>query len=176
MAHIPDHNSPGIKESEIKVFEQSYYVVDDEEDMGRRPDYELRKERIEILADTNGVFIESKDNGCGEVLSIATPEMAVRVANYILEVYGKSSPLMDSGESDAYCSPIKFLDPAVQNCVSHELWRLSNHITSPHGPVDAQGSHELYGHLKYLANLLDLEMKPHPKYSTGYKPNYTDKV
>jgi hypothetical protein len=163
MAHIPDHNSPGIKESEIKVFEQNYYIVDDEDDGGRRTNPELSKERIEILADDNGVFIESKDNGCGEVLSIATPEMAVRVAKYILEVYDEpvdsSVTSIEPDESD-FCQ-VKFLDSRVQKLVGHELWRLRNHFLSPHGPVDAQGAPELIRHLNELSAYLDIKPAPY---------------
>lgn len=175
MATIPDHNAPEVLESEVKVFRQKYFVVDDLEDTGRRTDYQSCEARIEVLADADGVFIESKEGSVTEQLSIPTSDLAIKVAQYVLGVYKEDvagDPPTKPDESDTYCGLIKFLDPAVQNCVSHELWRLSNHITSPHGPVDAQGAPELYGHLKYLADLLDLEMKPHPKYSEGYKPNY----
>jgi hypothetical protein len=165
MAHVPDHNSPGIKETEIKVFEQNYYIVDDEEDTGRRTDYELRKERIEVLADDNGVFLESKENNCREVLSIATPEMAVRVAKYILGVYGEpvDSPYapMELDESDVCL--VKFLTPEIQARVSHELWRLRNHCTSPHGPVDANGAYELLNHIDAISKYLDVEIRPAAK-------------
>lgn len=170
MPNVPDHNNPEVKVSEVKVFRQKYYVVDDDGLTGRRTDYQLNETRVEVLADNDGVFLDCRENCVSETLSIPTPDLAVSVANYILEVYKKAP--MELDESDAYAGLIKFLDPEVQRRVSHELWRLSNHITSPHGPVDAQGAGELYGHLKYLAELLDLPMEPHPKYSDGYKPNY----
>jgi hypothetical protein len=164
MAHVPDHNSPGIKESEIKVFEQNYYIVDDEKDTGRHVDYELRKERVEVLADDNGVFLESRDGGATEALSIATPEMAVRVAKYILEVYdepiGSSAP-MELDESDI-CM-VKFLTPEIQARVGHELWRLENHCRSPHGPVDANGAYELLNHIDAISKYLDVKIKPGPQ-------------
>ena len=171
MPNIPDHNNPEVKVSEIKAFTQRYYIVDDDGETGRRTDYLLRECRVEVLADESGVFLQSKEDAVAESVSIPTPDLAVSVANYILGVYKKAP--MELDESDAYAGPIKFLEPEVQRRVSHELWRLLNHITSPHGPVDPQGVPELYGHLKYLAELLDLQMEPHPKYSDGYKPNYT---
>lgn len=163
-SHVPDHNSPEVKVSEIKTFTQRYYIVDDDGETGRRTDYLLRECRVEVLADESGVFLQSKEDAVTESISIPTPDLAKSVANYILETYEKDEP------EDVV--QIKFLEPEVQRRASHELWRLSNHITSPHGPVDAQGAGELYGHLKHLAELLDLPMKPHPKYSDGYKPNY----
>lgn len=164
-SHVPDHNDPEVKVSEIKAFTQRYYIVDDDGETGRRTDYLLRECRVEVLADESGVFLQSKEDAVTESLSIPTPDLAVNVANYILDTYREDEP-----EDFAQ---IKFLEPEVQKRVSHELWRLSNHITSPHGPVDAQGAGELYGHLKYLARLLDLPMEPHPKYQDGYKPDYT---
>lgn len=165
MPNIPDHNDPEVKVSEVKVFRQKYYIVDDDGETGRRTDYLLRECRVEVLADESGVFLQSKEDAVTESLSIPTPDLAVNVAKYILNAYGNDE-LED-------CAEIKFLMPEVQRRVSHELWRLASHITSPHGPVDAGGSGELYGHLKYLAELLDLPMKPHPEYSDGYKPNYS---
>ncbi len=160
MANVPDHNDPTIRESTIKVFRQKYYVVDDEENTGRRTDYELREERIEILADDDGVFIESKEGCVTETLSIATPEMAVRVANHILEAYADTDAL--APESAFVAGSIKFLTPEVQARVSHELWRLRNHCLSPHGPVDANGAYELLNHIEAIAGFLDLEIKPAP--------------
>ena len=90
MANVPDHNDPTIHESTIKVFRQKYYIVEDKAETGYRTDYELREERVEVLADDDGVFIESKEGSVTETLSIATPEMAVRVAKYILETYTKN--------------------------------------------------------------------------------------
>lgn len=165
MPNIPDHNDPEVKVSEVKVFRQKYYIVDDDGDTGRRTDYELRESRVEVMADGDGVFLECREGAVTEALSIPTPDLAVNVAKYVLNAYGNDE-LVD-------CVEIKFLMPEVQRCISHELWRLSNHITSPHGPVDARCSDELHGHLKYLAELLDLPMKPHPKYSDGYKPDYS---
>ena len=162
--HVPDHNDPEVKVSEIKAFTQRYYIVDDDGETGRRTDYLLRECRVEVLADESGVFLQSKDDAVTEAMSIPTPDLAVNVAKYILNAYGNEE-LED-------CVEIRFLTPEVQRRISHELWRLSNHITSPHGPVDAQGSGELYGHLKHLAGLLNLSMEPHPKYQDGYKPNY----
>lgn len=167
MATIPDHNNPEVRESEVKVFTQNYYLIDDEKvDTGHRTDYKLHEARVEVLADDNGVFLESKEDGITESLSIPTSDLAVSVAKYILSAYNEEE------DTPFSLTSIKFLMPEVQECIAHELWRLSNHITSPHGPVDAQGAPELYGHLKYLADLLDLKMKPHSKYSEGYKPNY----
>ena len=166
MANVPDHNSPDIKESEIKVFEQKYYVVDDEDEAGYRTDYELSKQRIEILADADGVFLESKENSCTEALSIATPELAVRVAEYILEVYKKDNEDKDDshppapGPGSFQLEEVKFLDPRVQKLIAHELWRLTNHCLSPHGPVDAQGAPELLRHLDDLSIYLDIKPAP----------------
>lgn len=166
MANVPDHNSPDIRELEIKVFEQKYYIVDDEGKAGYRTDYELSKQRIEVLADENGVFLESKENSCSEALSIATPELAVKVAEYIIGVYKKDnenenhSPAPEPGSFQL--EEIKFLDPHVQKLIAHELWRLKNHFLSPHGPVDAQGAPELLRHLNELSIYLDI--KPAPFY------------
>jgi hypothetical protein len=162
MANIPDHNDPTIHESTIKVFRQKYYIVDDEEDTGRRTDYELREERIEILLDDDGAFIESKDGPTTETLCIATPEMAKRVARHILGTYGErvAPAPMELDESD-FCE-VKFLTPERQRRVAHELWRLENHCTSPHGPVDASGAYELLNHLKAIANYLDIKPAPYP--------------
>jgi hypothetical protein len=162
MANIPDHNDPTIHESTIKVFRQKYYIVDDDEDTGRRTDYELREERIEISLDDDGAFIESKDGRATETLCIATPEMAKKVARHILETYGESvAPApMELDESD-FCQ-VKFMGPEVQKRVAHELWRLENHCTSPHGPVDGNGAYELLNHLKAIANYLDIKPAPYP--------------
>jgi hypothetical protein len=162
MANVPDHNDPTIHESTIKVFRQKYYVVDDEEDTGRRTDYELREERIEISLDDDGAFIESKDGRATETLCIATPEMAKRVARHILEAYGEyvTPAPMELDESD-FCE-VKFLTPELRRRVAHELWRLNNHCTSPHGPVDANGAYELLNHLKAIANYLNIKPAPHP--------------
>ena len=160
MTTVPDHNSPEVHESEVKVFRQKYYIVDDAE----KPNYPVREARIEVLADDEGVFLEAKEGGVTEQLSIPTSDLAVSVAKYILGAYG--------GRAAVEANSIKSLTPEARDCIAHELWRLSNHITSPHGPVDPQGSHELYSHLRYLSKLLDIEPAPHPKYQTGYKPNY----
>ena len=163
MANVPDHNDPEVKVSESKVFRQKYYIVDDD---GQKGPYLLRECRVEVMADEDGVFLESKEEGFTETLSIPTPDLAKGVANHILDTYRTPDP------ADRIFAEIKFLDPDTQKCISHELWRLSNHIASPHGPVDTRGAGELYGHLKHLATLLDLPMKPHPEFPTGYKPNY----
>jgi hypothetical protein len=164
MANIPDYNDPTIHESTIKVFRQKYYIVDDEEDTGRRTDYELREERIEISLDDDGAFIESKDGRATETLCIATPEMAKKVARHILETYGESvapAPApMELDESD-FCE-IKFLSPEVQARVGHELWELENHCTSPYGPVDANRAYKLLNHLEEIAKYLDIKPAPHP--------------
>lgn len=165
MTTIPDHNDPEVKVSEVKVFAQKYYIIDDDDVTGWKTDYPLHEARVEVLADDNGVFLESKEGGVTESLSIPTSDLAISVANYILDTYSK-----DQAEDRA---EIKFLMPEVQRRVSHELWRLSNHITSPHGPVDAQGTKELSAHLEHLADLLDLRMYPHPKYPEDYKPDYS---
>jgi hypothetical protein len=89
MANVPDHNDPTVRESTIKVFRQKYYIVEDGDQTGYRTDYELRDQRVEVLADDDGVFIETKEGCATEALSIATPELAVRVAKYILETYTK---------------------------------------------------------------------------------------
>lgn len=166
MPNIPDHNSPGIKESTIKVFKQKYYVVDDVEETGYRTDYELREERIEILTDEDGVFIESKDGGATEALSIATPEMAIKVAQHILSEYDDKVETNSSEEEIREdlltVEQIKFLTPEVQDRVAHELWRLKNHCTSPHGPVDATGAYELLNHLKAISDYLDIKPAPLP--------------
>lgn len=161
MANVPDHNSQGIKESEIKVFQQKYYYVDDDGESPQGKDYPLRNERIEILADDDGVFIESKDGPATEVLSIATPEMAVRVAKYILEVYSADDDKEEKDVPDGQYAEIKFLMPEVQKRVAHELWRLENHCRSPHGPVDANGAYELLNHIKAISNYLDIKPAPH---------------
>lgn len=165
MPNIPDHNDPEVKVSEVKVFRQKYYIVDDDGDTGRRTDYELRESRVEVMADGDGVFLECREGAVTETLSIPTPELAVNVAKYVLNAYGNEEP--------EDCAEIKFLMPEVQRRISHELWRLASHITSPHGPVDAQGAKELYLHLEHIEYLLDLKMKPHPEYPAKYKPDYT---
>jgi hypothetical protein len=170
MATVPDHNAPEVRESEVKVFRQKYYIVDDEEDTGRRTDYTLHEARVEVMADDDGVFLEAKEGNVTESLSIPTSDLAMSVAKYILGAYGAESA--NSAAEDSTIGTIKFLTPEVQNCIAHELWKLSNHITSPHGPVDAQGAPELHGHLSYLSGLLDIKPAPHPQYSQGYKPNY----
>jgi hypothetical protein len=173
MATVPDHNAPEVRESEVKVFRQKYYIVDDEEDTGRRTDYTLHEARVEVMADDDGVFLEAKEGSVTEQLSIPTSDLAVSVAKYILGAYGAESA--NSAAEDSTIGTIKFLTPKVQDCIAHELWRLSNHITSPHGPVDAQGSHELYGHLKYLSGLLDIKPAPHPDWdgrNGTYRPDY----
>jgi hypothetical protein len=86
MPTIPDHNAPEVKESEVKVFRQKYFIVDDEDDTGR-VDYKLHEARIEVLADDDGVFIESKEDGVTEQLSIPTSDLAIKVAEYILRAY-----------------------------------------------------------------------------------------
>ena len=163
-SHVPDHNDPEVKVSEIKAFTQRYYIVDDDGETGRRTDYLLRECRVEVLADESGVFLQSKEDAVTESLSIPTPDLAKSVAKYILDTYREDEP-------EDFVQ-IKFLEPEVQKRVSHELWRLLNHINAPHGPVDAQGAGELYGHLKHLAGLLDLPMEPHPIFPDGYKPDY----
>ena len=162
MPNIPDHNSPSVKESTIKVFKQKYYVVDDVEETGYHTDYELREERIEILTDEDGVFIESRDGGATEALSIATPELAIKVAQYILSEYNDKVEI-NPPEDDLFAmEQIKFLTPEVQARVAHELWRLNNHVTSPHGPVDANGAYELLNHLKAISDYLDIKPAPLP--------------
>jgi hypothetical protein len=161
MANIPDHNDPTIHESTIKVFRQKYYMVDDDGDTGRRTDYELREERIEISLDDDGAFIESKDGHTTETLCIATPEMAKKVARHILETYGERvvpEPVELDGSD--FCQ-IKFLGPEVQKLVAHELWRLENHCRSPHGPVDANGADWLLNHLETIAKYLDIKPAPY---------------
>lgn len=170
MANVPDHNDPQVKVSEVKVFRQKYYIVDDDGETNHRTDYQFRETRIEIMADEDGVFLESREDAVTETLSIPTPDLAKSVANYILDTYRSPE------SADLLFAEIKFLEPEVQRRISHELWRLSNHISSPHGPVDAQGAGELYSHLKHLAGLLDLPMKPHPEYSEAYKPNYDKRL
>jgi len=88
MTTVPDHNSPEVHESEVKVFRQKYYIVDDEKDT-RCSDYYLHEARIEVLADDNGVFIEHKGGGVTESLSIPTSDLAVKVARYVLGMYGE---------------------------------------------------------------------------------------
>ncbi len=165
MANIPDHNDPTVRESTIKVFRQKYYIVDDEEDTGYRTNYELHDQRVEVLADDNGVFIESKEGPVTEAVSIATPDLAMKVARCILEEYnepgGDPPAPMELDDSDV-CT-VKFLTPELQKRVAHELWRLNNHCTSPHGPVDTNGAYELLNHLKAIANYLDLKPAPYPQ-------------
>lgn len=169
-SHVPDHNDPEVKVSEIKAFTQRYYIVDDDGETGRRTDYELRDARVEVVADEDGVFLECRGGGVTEALSIPTPDLAVSVANYILEAY---KPRGDANPAESFSiEQILFLEPEVQKRISHELWRLSNHITNPHGPVDAQGAPELHGHLKAICNLLDIKPAPYPGYPDAYKPTY----
>ena len=92
MPTVPDHNAPEVLESEVKVFRQKYFIVDDEDDTGR-VDYKPHEARIEVLADDNGVFIESKEvaiTGITEQLSIPTSDLAIKVAEYILRAYQTS--------------------------------------------------------------------------------------
>ena len=84
-SHVPDHNDPEVKVSEIKAFTQRYYIVDDDGETGRRTDYLLRECRVEVLADESGVFLQSKEDAVTESLSIPTPDLARNVANYILD-------------------------------------------------------------------------------------------
>jgi hypothetical protein len=165
MAHVPDHNDPTVHESTIKVFRQKYYIVDDENETGYRTSYELHDQRVEVLADSDGVFIESKEGSVTEVVSIATPEIAVKVARHILEIYEDlATPApMELDESDV-CM-VKFLTPEIQARVGHELWRLENHCRSPHGPVDANGAYELLNHIDAISKYLDIEIKPGPQAS-----------
>lgn len=83
MATVPDHNNPDVLESEVKVFRQKYYIVDDPSDVK----YPLREARIEVMADDDGVFLESKEDNITEQLSIPTKDLAVKVAKYILSIY-----------------------------------------------------------------------------------------
>ena len=53
MPNIPDHNSPGVKESTVKVFKQKYYVVDDVEETGYRTSFPLVKRFPISLRPTN---------------------------------------------------------------------------------------------------------------------------
>lgn len=94
MPTIPDHNAPEVQESEIKVFRQKYFIVDDEDDMGR-VDYKSHEARIEVLADEDGVFIESKEGTTTEQLSIPTSDLAIKVAEYILRTY-QTSPTWET--------------------------------------------------------------------------------
>jgi hypothetical protein len=163
MASVPDHENPEVKEYEIKVFKQKYYVVDDPEDI--TTPLPLHEAKVEVLADDEGVFIELKEEtGVTEQVSIPTPDLAVKVANYILGVYGEGEKKMavKEPEQEAFSlEQIKFLPPEVQSRIAHELWRLENHITSPHGPVAAEGAGELLGHLKALAGWLDIKPAPY---------------
>lgn len=165
MANVPDHNNPEIRESEAKVFRQKYYIVDNE----FADDHKLREARVEVMADEDGVFLECKEDRVTESLSIPTTDLAVKVAEYILEAYQTEKKKYD----EFSFQEIKFLVPETMACITHELWRLSNHITSPHGPVDEQGVPELYGHVKRLCELLGVEPKPHPQYHQGYNPIYS---
>ena len=94
MPTIPDHNAPEVLESEVKVFRQKYFIVDDEDDTGR-VDYKSREARIEVLADDDGVFIQSKEDNVTESLSIPTSDLAIKVAKYILATY-QTSPMWEA--------------------------------------------------------------------------------
>lgn len=88
MANIPYITEPLVEESEIKVFQQGYYVVPNNDENAQGAEYKLRRARVEVLADEDGVFLESKGDGGGvEHLSIPTPDLAVAVARYILSAY-----------------------------------------------------------------------------------------
>jgi hypothetical protein len=174
MANVPDHNKPEVVESEIKVFTQNYYVVDDG-DTGRREDYKLNTARIEILADDNGVFIESVEECVREAISIPTSDLALKVAEYINSVYKPKAP--PEPTTPQVGEAWNALSQEDMRAASHELWRLSNHITSPHGPVDPSGSTELMKHINYLEQVLRVRRAPHPDYALmddnyAYKPVY----
>lgn len=84
MATVPDHNNPDVLESEVKVFRQKYYIVDDPNEV-KYPSHEAR---VEVMADDDGVFLEAKEGNVTEQLSIPTRDLAVSVAKYILSAYG----------------------------------------------------------------------------------------
>ena len=169
MANVPNPNSPQVVESEIKVFTQQYCFVDSD---GECTLPVPRNARIEILADDNGVFIESIEGGAKEVLSIPTPKLALKVAEYINSVYAPAAP-EPCGAKDWQL----VLSDEDKRAVAHELWRLSNHFTSPHGYVRAQGASELMKHINYLEQVLRVKRAPHPDYALMddnyvYKPVY----
>jgi hypothetical protein len=163
MASVPDHKNPEVKEYEIKVFKQKYYIIDDPEDI--TTPLPLHEAKVEVLADDEGVFIELKEEtGVTEQVSIPTPDLAVKVANYILGAYGESEKEMavKEPEQEAFrLEQIKFLPPEVQSRIAHELWRLENHITSPHGPVEPAYAGELLKHLKAISAYLDIKPTPY---------------
>ena len=159
MATVPNPNNPKIKEYETRVFTQEFFIVEDD---GEVKDSAPRKARVEVQADDEGVFIESDDGKAIESLSIPTSDLAIAVSTYILSVYSHPDPPTNSFEEAFSTGVIKFLTPEVQSLVAHELWRLENHITSPHGPVMADGAGELLKHLKSLANALAIKPAPHP--------------
>lgn len=173
MANVPCPSDPKIRESTIKVFRQKYFPVNS---YGER-DSAVRESRVEVMVDDDGVFIESRDGGAAEALSIATPQMAMRVAKHILEEYGESASgaegAMELDESDAFgAATIKFLTSEVQELIAHEMWRLRNHIISPHGPVEASGAAELLTHLERITDLIDI--KPKPKSLSTVKVQWQD--
>jgi hypothetical protein len=175
MANVPDHNKPEVVESEIKVFTQNYYVVDDDEDTGRREGYKLNTARIEVLGDANGVVIESVEECVREAISIPTPDLALKVAEYINFVYAPMAP--PEPPTPQVSEVARALSQEDTRAICHELWRLSNHITSPHGPVDPSGAAELMKHINYLEQVLRVLRAPHPDYSNmddnyAYKPVY----
>lgn len=147
-------DNSAICKSTCHILTQKYYIREDD---GSERALDCR---MEVLADSNGVFLESKDVTDGrfitEALSIPTPELAVEVARVILDEYAEPST-----PSPMELDEIKFLTPEVQARVGHELWRLENHCRSPHGPVDAHGAYELLNHLEAIAKYLDIKPVPY---------------
>ena len=123
------------------------------------------------------MFIESVEGCAREALSIPTPDLALKVAEYISSVYAPklkpTTPPEPCGAKDWQL----VLSDEDKRAVAHELWRLSNHFTSPHGYVRAQGASELMKHINYLEQVLRVKRAPHPDYALMddnyvYKPVY----
>lgn len=110
MPIVPDHNAPEVLESEVKVFRQKYFIVDDEDDTGRVYN-QPHEARIEVLADDDGVFIQSKEDNVTESLSIPTSDLAIKVAKYILRVYEQPSPPTQSDLLDWHSGAARLLHP-----------------------------------------------------------------
>jgi hypothetical protein len=150
MANIPDHDDPKIYETDIKVFKQKYWYVDEDAHV---PSDTPSTCRLEVLVDDDGVFLESKEGGVNEVLSIPTPELAQRVAYHILNTY--------KADEDVFAQPaevedpkeevvqVKFLGPEVQEEVAYQLRLLLRCRTT-----------DLYSHIMKLSKVLDIKPAP----------------
>lgn len=157
MANIPDHNDPKIYESDIKVFKQKYWYVDDDAEVHVDNPFECR---LEVVVDDDGVFIESKEGNAREALSIPTPELAQRVAHHILNTYKAEKDAFLSTpeeveEAEGTIAQVKFLGPDVQKKVARLLKTILTCRTW-HRCYEA----DVYSHVMELSQVLDIKPEP----------------